>query len=534
VGAGSPPWWEGSIGYQVYVRSFADGDGDGIGDLHGLADRLDHLAWLGVDLVWVTPFYPSPQADFGYDVADYCDVDPLFGDLAAFDRFVGRAHELGLRVLVDLVPNHTSDRHPWFAEARRGRDDPRRDWYIWRDPAPDGGPPNNWVSHFGGPAWTLDPATDQYYLHLFLPEQPDLNWRNPLVREAFRDVLRFWLDRGVDGFRIDVAHGLLKQRGLPDNPRRSPVTPGMSPRAVFAAFDHRYDLDQPEVLEVYREWRQVTDAYDALLVGEVYIRGAEPARVARYVLTEDGLHHTFWFTTLHVPWDPDAIRGAVARMAAVAGHRVSWPIASHDDPRAATRFGGGALGRERALAYLVLLCGLPGVPYLYQGSELGLEDLEIPELRRRDPVATRNADPADGRDGCRTPMPWEPGPYLGFSPVDPWLPTEGYRDEDTVAVQAARPGSILHRTRELLGVRRSEPDLRTAPIDWLTDAPDPVLAFLRGGNLVVVHAGDRAAELHLPPGRWEIVYDRAGRPPPPAIAGRLPLEPVDALILRRV
>jgi alpha-glucosidase len=531
---GTRPWWTGSVGYEVYIRSFADGDGDGIGDFHGLTDRLDHLAWLGVEIVWVTPFYPSPQADFGYDVADYCDVDPAFGDLDAFDRFVVRAHELGLRVVIDLVPNHSSDRHPWFAASRRSPNDPKRDWYVWRDPAPDGGPPNNWVSHFGGPAWTLDPSTGQYYLHLFLPEQPDLNWRNPEVRDAFDDVLRFWLQRGVDGFRIDVAHGLLKTPGFPDNPVRTPVTPGMSPRTAFRAFEHRYDLDQPEVLDVYRRWRRITDEYDAFLIGEVYLRDADPSRVARYVLTGDGLHTTFWFPTLHVGWDPDAIWGAIERMSGIVGDKVCWPISSHDDPRAPTRFGGGDLGRERALAYLVLLCGLPGNAFLYQGAELGLEDVAVPPERRRDPVATRNSDPSDGRDGCRTPMPWEPGLHLGFSAAEPWLPMDGHGPSDTVAVQREDPSSILSRTRELLRVHADLPDLHGAPLVWLTRPPDPVLAVLRGETLVAVHVGDRRVGMRLPAGEWEIVYDRAGRPPPPPVTSVLPLEPVDALILRRV
>ena len=300
-------WWDREVGYEVYIRSFADGNGDGVGDLPGLTERLDYLAWLGVGVVWITPFYPSPMHDFGYDVADYTGVDPLFGTLDDFDQCIAEAHRLGLRVLIDLVPNHTSDQHQWFQASRADPDGPMRGFYHWRDPALGGGPPNNWVSHFGGPAWTYDEASEQYYLHLFLSEQPDLNWSNPNLVREFDQVLAFWLDRDVDGFRVDVAQGLVKNMLMPDNPQRFPVTPDMSPRQAFGCYDHRYDLDQSGTTAIYRRWRAIVEPRDALLLGEVYLRDNNPNRVSRYVANQDGLHRVFYFAPMHTPWNPAAM-----------------------------------------------------------------------------------------------------------------------------------------------------------------------------------------------------------------------------------
>ena len=301
-------WWANAVGYEVYIRSFQDSTGTGVGDLAGVADRLDHLAWLGVDIVWLTPFYPSPMADFGYDVADYTDVDPLFGSLADFDALVDRAHDLGVKVVADIVPNHSSDRHPWFIESRSSRDNPFRDRYIWRDPAPDGGPPNNWLAHFGGSAWTLDETTGQYYCHLFLPEQPDLNWRNPAVHEDFEKVLRFWLDRGIDGFRIDVAHSLYKDERFRDNPMLASLDGIVNARERFFRMEHRYDLLQPESLEVYRRWREIAIEYDAVLIGETYVH--QPEQLAN-LLRGDGLDVGFWFRPIHIEWGTDTLREAL-------------------------------------------------------------------------------------------------------------------------------------------------------------------------------------------------------------------------------
>jgi alpha-glucosidase len=507
-------WWQGAVGYEIYVRSFADSDGDGIGDLPGIRERLPYLADLGVDLVWVTPFYPSPQADHGYDVSDYLGVEPTYGTVDDAVALVERAHELGLKVMFDLVPNHTSSEHPWFRDARSSRQAAHRDWYVWRDPAPDGGPPNNWVGHFGGPAWTFDEASGQYYLHLFLPEQPDLNWANPDVRAAFVDILGVWFDRGVDGFRIDVAHALVKDEQLRDNPVLVEVGPDASPQERFESFEHLHDLDQEGVLDVYREWNQVAEGHGAALLGEVYL--LETDRLHRYVELGDGLHLAFAFATLHTSWDAEEIRATLGGLLEAGGDRYAWPLGSHDDTRAATRFGGGELGARRARAYLTLLCGMPGVPFLYQGDELGLDDGQLAETAAQDPIALRNPG-AEGRDPVRTPMLWEPTPGYGFTTGTPWLPFgDNRRPEQSAVAQQGVAGSPLERTRELLRVRRELMALREGSAwSWLTDE-GAVLALQRTGAddggeeaadvVVALHVGgerpDAEAVVELPrPGR---------------------------------
>ncbi len=334
-------WWDQAVGYEIYVRSFSDSNGDGIGDLAGITHRLDHLERLGVDVVWLTPFYPSPMVDFGYDVADYTGVDPRFGTLDDFDTLLAEAHARGIRVIVDIVPNHSSDQHPWFQSARSGRDSPHRDWYVWADPAADGGPPNNWVGCFGGPAWSLDEPSGQYYCHLFFPQQPDLNWSNPAVLDAFDDILRFWLDRGVDGFRVDVAHALVKDIRLRSNPQLRPWNQEEDRWAQWASFEHRHDVLQPGVLDVFRRWRRIVDRYGAFLIGETYV--LDPAEVD-FLLTPDGLHAGFYFGLMHTPWEPVALRAAVRSAADDIAGTVGWAISSHDDPRPVTRFGGGRGG----------------------------------------------------------------------------------------------------------------------------------------------------------------------------------------------
>jgi alpha-glucosidase len=506
-------WWDTAVGYEVYLRSFADSNGDGIGDLAGVRAKLDYLAWLGVDLVWLTPFCRSPMADFGYDVADYCSVDPLFGDLDELDGLVAEAHHLGLRVVMDLVPNHTSDQHPWFADSRRSVDSERRGYYHWRNPGRDGGPPNNWVSHFGGSAWTRDEASGQYYLHLFLPEQPDLNWNNPRVVREFDAVLEFWLQRGIDGFRIDVAHGLVKNMLMPDNPLRFPLDPTMSPRQVFAAYDHRYDLDQGGVLSIYRRWRRIADRYGALLLGEVYLRDNDPSKVSRYVASGDALHRAFYFAPMHVPWEPRPLWSCFRDALDEAPSDLSWAQSSHDDPRAPTRFGGGELGQARSLAYTVLLMALPGLPFLFQGDELALEDWPVPPERRADPIGTRNAVATDSRDNSRTPMPWGPGPNSGFSTAPTtWLPVGDRADRETVAGQQDRPGTPLEATRALLAVRRQLPDLGDpgVAVEWLTARDDQIIAFRRGEVICALNAGAERAALALPSGRWLVRHSSAG------------------------
>jgi alpha-glucosidase len=501
-------WWNRAVGYEVYLRSFADSDGDGVGDLPGLLGRLDYLAWLGIDLVWVTPFYPSPMRDHGYDVADYTGVDECFGSLADLDAVVARAHELGMRLIIDLVPNHTSSDHPWFQQSRSSKANPYRDYYVWRDPRPDGGPPNNWLSTFGGPAWTLDEATGQYWLHLFLPEQPDLNWANPRVADEFDQILRFWLDRSVDGFRIDVAHGLAKHPDLPDNPPGHPpewADFSTTSAAGWTQFEHRYDTHQPEVLDVYRRWRSVVAPYGGLLLGEVYVLEAD--RISRY-LAGDGLDIAFWFPPLHLPWDADRLRWALREGTRLTPGALAWITGSHDRPRAVSRFGGGVVGQERALALSTLMFGLPGVPFLYQGEELGLSDVPVPVEAAQDPIAIREG--VTGRDPARTPMPWDAsaGPGLGFTAAErAWLPVGDRTPTDTVAFQRANDRSVLQRYRNLIHVRRS---LLTGSdlVEWLTDA-GPVIAFQRGQAVIAANCATAPDHLTLP-GRFEVRFSSLG------------------------
>jgi alpha-glucosidase len=456
------PWWQSAVIYQVYPRSFLDSDGDGVGDLEGARRRLEYLSWLGVDAVWLSPFYRSPMRDFGYDVADYCDVDPLFGTLADFDRFVADAHAMGIRVLVDLVPNHTSDQHPWFVESRSSRDNPKRDWYIWRDGTPDR-PPNNWIAAFANePAWTWDEKTGQWYLHLFLPEQPDLNWDNPEVETAMHDVVRFWLDRGVDGFRIDVAHGLGKDPCLPDDP------------PAIAGVPHASINDDPRTHPILRRLREVVDGYpgDRVLVGEVYL--LDTSRVAAYYGDGDELHLAFNFPPLFAPWDASAWREEIIRAEAEFGPRKAWPtwvLSNHDTVRHRTRY----RSEDRARAAAVLLLTLRGTPFLYAGEELGLEDAAVPPERVVDP---------GGRDGCRGPLPWDATPSHGWATTDPWLPWPPDPETSNAAVERLDGSSILHLYRRLLAVRRASLALSSGDIELL-EAPAGVLAYERS------YAGDR-------------------------------------------
>ncbi len=488
-------WWADAVGYEVYLRSFADSDGDGVGDFPGLTKRLDHLADLGIDAVWVTPFYPSPQRDFGYDVADYCDVDPAFGTLEQFDEFAARAHELGLKVVIDIVPNHSSSEHPWFRSALEGKDSPHRDHYVWRDPAPDGGPPNNWLAIFGGPAWTLDEASGQYYMHLFLPEQPDLNWASPAVHRAFEQVLEFWMARGVDGFRIDVAHSLCEDRSFADNPPKPGI--GREPED-FGDLLHVHDIDQPETIEVYRSWRRLVADRDVLLIGEVYVDPA-PA-MDKYV--DDALHLTFFFGLNPLEWDPVTFASTLREATESLPDGWGWIQGSHDEHRAVTRFGGGPEGVERSLALWAALFGLPGMPFLFQGEELGLENGVVAPEHVLDPVGKRI--PEDGRDPCRTPMPWEPGAGHGFSSGEPWLISETRTDNETASVQAGDPESPLSRTRALLDARRSTAGRRGGPVDWL-DAPEGVVAYRRGEVAHVANLTDGVVTVALP-GPWDVAH----------------------------
>ena len=464
-------WWEKGTIYQVYPRSFQDSDGDGIGDLAGIERRIDYLASLGIDAVWLSPIFPSPMADFGYDVADYCDVDPMFGNLAVFDRLLATLHERGLKLLLDFVPNHSSDRHPWFVESRSSRDNPKRDWYIWRDPAPGGGPPNNWTSDFGGPAWTLDPATGQYYLHAFLKEQPDLNWDNPEVREAMTDVLRFWLDRGVDGFRIDVLWHLVKGEGLPDNPANPDYLPEMGEK--FAVLQH-HSTDQPGVHAICADFRSLADSYgERLLVGEICL--PLPRLMAYYGVEATGVHLPFNFQLLDTPWDARALAEVIAAYDAALppGGWPNWVIGSHDAPRIAAR-----LGEAQARIAAMLLLTLRGTPTLYQGDELGIGKVNIPPERLRDPRELREPGLGLGRDWSRTPMPWDGSPNAGFSSAEPWLPLNDDWPARNVEAQERDGASMLNLYRKLLRLRRAHPALAIGEIE-LIEAGEEVLSYRR-------------------------------------------------------
>jgi glycosidase len=402
------PWWQRGVVYQIYPRSFQDSNGDGVGDLAGIRARLAHLVELGVDALWVSPFYPSPMRDFGYDVSDFTGVDPIFGTLDDLDRLVADAHARGLRIVVDWVPNHTSDEHPWFQRSRSARDDPRRDWYVWRDPRPDGSPPNNWLATFGGPAWTLDARTGQYYLHSFLPEQPDLNWRNPEVRRAMLATLDFWLDRGVDGFRIDCAHAVMKDPELRDNPPAPPEGLHVhKDHGAWGAQLHLHDRGHPDVHEVYREVRRLLDRRGAVAIGELHVFDL-PRLCTYYGEALDELHLPFNFTLLATPWEARAVRRAVDAMEAALppGAWPTWVLGNHDERRIATR-----VGAEAARAAMVLLLTLRGTPTLYYGDELGMEDVPIPPELARDPWGKNVPGLGLGRDPARTPLTWEGGAY---------------------------------------------------------------------------------------------------------------------------
>lgn len=501
---------------------------------------------LGVDLLWLTPFFVSPMRDHGYDIADYRSVDPRFGGDDALDELLDAAHARGLRVIGDLVVNHTSDAHPWFVAASSSRTDPYRDYYIWRDPAPGGGPPNNWLSHFGGPAWTLSPATGQYYLHLFRPEQPDLNWRNPAVVDEVDAVMEHWFTRGLDGFRIDTAAYLIKHPDLPDNP---PLPDGnLHPiRGVtddWRRQDHRYDIHQPDVHAIHQRWRRVADRYGAFLVGEVY--ELDPHALAAYV-DEERLHSSFWFGLVDTDWDPDRIHDMVTA-AAQASPRLSWVQGNHDRPRAATRYGGGDLGRSRSLALHVLMAVLPGTMWLYQGEELALLDGTIPAGQGQDPLGA--AQPDQSRDTARTPMPWAPGPALGFTTGHPWLPEEGREPADTVTEQLLDPCSHLNTLRRLLTTRRwihlqrphdtgdsalvtENPTITCAATKTPPDhaRPAPVIAYQRSGLWVVLNLNDNTTtEIDLPAPAIFDTHDPTTTPDHPR-TGRITLTPQQALLL---
>jgi alpha-glucosidase len=521
-------WWQEGVIYQIYPRSFQDAGGDGVGDLPGVLKRLDHLRWLGVDALWLSPVYPSPMADFGYDVSDYRGIDPLFGSMADFDRLLETAHAKGLKVLMDFVPNHTSDEHPWFAESRASKDNPKRDWYIWRPPAAGGGPPNNWRSEFGGSAWTWDPATGEHYYHAFLDKQPDLNWRNPEVQAAMLDVLRFWLDKGVDGFRIDVIWHVIKDEQFRDNPRNPAWKPGDPAHHDLLA---TYSTDRPEVHSIIAKMRDLVNSYEGrVLIGEVYL---PIERLMTYYGTAgDGLHLPFNFQLLKLPWDAAAITAAIDTYEASLppGGWPNWVLGNHDNPRLASR-----VGAAQAPVAAMMLLTLRGTPTLYYGDEIGLEDLEVPPAAQRDPFGLRV--PGMGRDRARAPMPWSPGPGNGFTSGSPWLPLPEDADVRNVALQMADPDSLLTLYRRLLALRRAEPALSVGSHRSFP-SQGPVMLYerrtARDRLLVALNLSGEARRVRLPEqARGRVLLSSQLRREGDEVAGEMALGADEGLVIRR-
>lgn len=476
-------WWRDAIIYQVYPRSFYDTNGDGIGDLAGICAKLDYIASLGVDIVWISPFFTSPMRDFGYDVADYCNVDPIFGTLDDFDALLKRAHELGLKIMIDQVLSHSSDLHPWFTESRASRDNPKADWYVWSDPQADGTPPNNWLSIFGGSAWQWDTRRCQYYLHNFLASQPDLNFHNPAVQTAHLDNMRFWLDRGVDGFRVDACIFHFHDQQLRSNPpaavRNTVSVAASNPYGMQA---HVYDNTRPENLEFFKKMRGLLDEYGAVAIGEI---GSDDSLtvMADYTEGHDKLHMAYSFNLLtadkSVRHIRDQLEGFAARTARTTEPGwASWSVGNHDVQRVMTRWGGN--GDQRfAQILLAMQMALKGTPCLYQGDELGLPEADVPYEALQDPVGIIFWPEVKGRDGCRTPMPWDGAlPHAGFSSVQPWLPVAVPHSALAVHRQSDDPGSTLNFARRLIAWRKSVPQLTRGDIHFY-DTPEPLLAVRR-------------------------------------------------------
>jgi alpha-glucosidase len=503
-------WWRGCVIYQVYPRSFQDTNGDGIGDLPGVTRRLPYIASLGVDAVWLSPFFKSPQADMGYDVSDYCAVDPMFGTLADFDALVAEAHRLGLKVMIDQVLSHTADKHPWFVESRTSRKNPKADWYVWADPKPDGTPPNNWLSIFGGSAWEWDGVRKQYYLHNFLASQPDLNFHSEEVQDALLDSVKFWLERGVDGFRLDTVNFYFHHQSLKDNPPvdRSGSDVGDIPDTnPYGYQDHLYDKSQPENLEFLKRFRALLDAYGARTsVGEVGDSGRSLATTAAYTAGGDKLHMCYTFDLLGPDFSAAHVQKAVESFEKIVTDGwICWAFSNHDVVRHATRWAQTAKADPDAIARfsVALLGSLRGSICFYEGEELGLEEADIAFEDLRDPYGIRFWPAFKGRDGCRTPMVWEAGkPNGGFSKAKPWLPVPSVHLDHAVDTQDGDPGSVLALYRAMLVFRKNNPVLRDGAIRFLK-APKGVLAFLREGQggrmLCVFNFTTKPAVFKLPP-----------------------------------
>lgn len=526
------PWWREAVVYQIYPLSFADSNGDGFGDLRGIIGRLDYLSdTLGVDAIWLSPFYRSPMKDWGYDVSDHTDVDPVFGELGDATDLIDAAHERGLRVVVDYVLNHTSDQHPWFVESASSRDNPKRDWYIWRD-GRAGGPPNNWLSIFGGPAWAFDEATGQWYRHTFLASQPDLDWRNPEVVDAMMEVARFWLDLGVDGFRVDAAHHMMKDPEERDNPPAPPDH--RSPWKDMGEYDdflHLYDGGHADVHEAHRVFRRVVDAYqrDAMTIGEIHVFDL-PEWATYYGEDLDEFSMPFNFHLMAADWDAPSVRAAVESVLwnVPAGAWTNWTLGNHDEMRLASRL---PAGHERIAATLILT--LRGTPFLYYGDELGMQEAPLPAGVSRDPWGV-NVEGLS-RDGSRTPMQWSPGPNAGFAAPDvsPWLPVSDSHEIRNVESELADEGSLLNMYRRLLSLRRKSPALRLGSFLTHPESGGDVFAFRRQSDeevmTVVLNFGEEAAS--VPVGDGEVVFSTNDPRRRQAVEGPIAVGPREGVVV---
>lgn len=526
----SHQWWRNETIYQIYPRSFADSTANGVGDLRGIIDRIDYIRDLGVNAIWLSPIFASPMKDFGYDISDYCAIDPLFGNMEDFDRLLERAHQADLKLLLDFVPNHTSDQHKWFKESRSSRSSSKRDWYIWKDPAPDGGPPNNWISNFGGSAWEFDEQTEQYYYHAFLASQPDLNWRNSEVRTAMFDVLRFWLAKGVDGFRIDVLWHLIKDQQFRDNPANPAYRPGQ-PEIERNLQIH--SADQPEVHHIIAEMRDVIEEYDhRLMIGEIYL---PLERLVSYYgkSGESGVHLPFNFQLLQCPWRAERIAELVAEYEELLPTNgwPNWVLSNHDQPRIAAR-----TGEAQARIAAMLLLTLRGTPTVYYGDELGIAGVDVPQHRIQDPWAKQEPEASFNRDKARTPMQWSDAPHAGFSDAEPWLPlTEDWKARN-VACMESDESSILHLYRRLLMLRKIHKPLRDGEYTQLL-VDDGIFGFERIGPserlaIMLNFTGEHRTAARLPERyrNGSILLSTAGRTG--AVGDPLGLGPDEGVILQ--
>lgn len=517
-------WWRDGIIYQIYPRSFADSNDDGIGDLPGIIDRLDYLHDLGINAIWLSPIFPSPDVDFGYDISDYTDIDPKFGTMKDFETLVKQARKYDIHIILDLVLNHTSDQHPWFIESKSSINSPRHDWFIWRDPKPNGDPPNNWQSVFGGSAWEFDPNLGQYYYHMFYKEQPDVNWRNPQVRAAMLDVFRFWLKKGVDGFRLDVFNEYFKDEAFRDNP----------PKVGIRAFDqqeHIYDVSQPEMYPLLNEIRNIMDEYkETYVVGETFL--ADPHHTATYI-GKDKLHAAFNFDFANNRWHPRRFFESALKWYAALPED-AWPnnfLSNHDKVRTASRY---CFGEEdhRARVAAAMLLTLKGTPFIYYGEEIGMRDIPI---RKKsdvlDPIGKRFWPIFKGRDGCRSPMQWDSSPNAGFSQAAPWLPVHKNYTKRNVAQQSADPDSLLNFVKKLISIRRAEPALQHGDFIPLVEEPRFILAFKRvfdqDNVIVILNFSSRKLDFELPDGEYQSLMDDS------TASGSIALDPYQVQLFKQ-